>query len=85
VLALLALGWTGGCHYLSDEEYAALFSKGDGADGADGSGADADGDGYDAPEDCDDTDAAIHPGADEHCDGVDEDCTTVANTPPWTA
>jgi hypothetical protein len=24
--------------------------------------------------DCDDADAAIHPGADEHCDGVDEDC-----------
>ncbi|MFH1468515.1 MAG: MopE-related protein [Pseudomonadota bacterium] len=24
--------------------------------------------------DCDDTDAAVHPGADEHCDGVDEDC-----------
>jgi hypothetical protein len=24
--------------------------------------------------DCDDGDAAVHPGADEHCDGVDEDC-----------
>jgi hypothetical protein len=24
--------------------------------------------------DCDDTDAAIHPGADEYCDGVDSDC-----------
>jgi hypothetical protein len=24
--------------------------------------------------DCDDTDAAINPSADEHCDGVDEDC-----------
>ncbi|MFH1466443.1 MAG: MopE-related protein [Pseudomonadota bacterium] len=26
------------------------------------------------PGDCDDADAAVHPGADEHCDGVDEDC-----------
>ena len=24
--------------------------------------------------DCDDTDPAVHPGADEHCDGADEDC-----------
>ena len=24
--------------------------------------------------DCDDNDASIHPGADEHCDGVDNDC-----------
>jgi hypothetical protein len=24
--------------------------------------------------DCDDGDAAVHPGAEEHCDGVDEDC-----------
>jgi hypothetical protein len=24
--------------------------------------------------DCDDSDASVHPGADEHCDGVDEDC-----------
>jgi hypothetical protein len=35
---------------------------------------DADGDGSAVPEDCDDADPAVHPGADEHCDGVDEDC-----------
>ena len=27
-----------------------------------------------AASDCDDSDASIHPGADEHCDDVDEDC-----------
>jgi hypothetical protein len=26
--------------------------------------------------DCDDGDPAVHPGAEEHCDGVDEDCDT---------
>ena len=36
---------------------------------------DGDGDGYLVPEDCDDTDASIHPGADEiWYDGVDQDC-----------
>jgi hypothetical protein len=35
---------------------------------------DADRDGYDEEFDCNDNDASIHPEADEHCDGVDEDC-----------
>ena len=39
-----------------------------------GTAADADGDGYDATEDCDDADAATNPGAIEICDGVDNDC-----------
>jgi len=35
---------------------------------------DADGDGYLSGDDCDDGDADIHPGADETCNGLDDDC-----------
>jgi hypothetical protein len=35
---------------------------------------DEDGDGYDADSDCDDGDPAVHPGAAEVCDEVDNDC-----------
>jgi hypothetical protein len=35
---------------------------------------DLDGDGYPASADCDDSDDAIHPGAAELCNGVDDDC-----------
>jgi hypothetical protein len=46
---------------------------GDGALAAAGA-QDADGDGVRAVEDCDDADPAVHPGAAEDCDGVDQDC-----------
>ena len=36
--------------------------------------ADGDGDGIRPPEDCDDGDAAVHPGAEELVDDVDQDC-----------
>jgi hypothetical protein len=42
------------------------------------SSCDADGDGYFnatcGGSDCDDTDAAVYPGADEYCNGIDDDC-----------
>src|SRR5436190_21643120 len=42
---------------------------------------DADGDGYGA-DDCDDGNVDVHPGADEHCDGVDEDCDETVDDDP---
>lgn len=43
--------------------------------------ADADQDGWPIPDDCDDRDAAVHPGAPERCApaGVDEDCDGLAD------
>jgi len=35
---------------------------------------DADADGYTADEDCDDANSVVHPGAEEICDGVDNNC-----------
>ncbi|MFT4975149.1 MAG: hypothetical protein ACI8S6_001036, partial [Myxococcota bacterium] len=39
-----------------------------------GLSVDADGDGYDSSEDCDDNNSLINPGAAELCDGADNDC-----------
>ena len=47
-----------------------------------GTTVDADGDGYGGDTDCDDASAAVHPGADELCDGVDNDCDGVVDNNP---
>ncbi len=46
----------------------------DGEDDTTSAPLDRDGDGYASPLDCDDTRAWIHPGADEYCNGLDDDC-----------
>jgi hypothetical protein len=43
---------------------------------------DSDGDGYDESVDCDDEDAAVHPGATEVCDGIDNDCNSLIDDSP---
>ena len=40
---------------------------------------DADGDGYFSDEDCDDDDPAVNPGAQEICNGIDDDCDGAAD------
>ncbi|MDO9280456.1 MAG: MopE-related protein, partial [Pseudomonadota bacterium] len=48
---------------------------------------DLDGDGVAAPDDCDDADAGVFPGATELCNGVDDDCDneTDEDPPTWYA
>ena len=52
---------------------------GDKSEGAGETDPDADGDGYPASEDCDDTDPSVYPGAVEACDGKDNDCDGVTD------
>lgn len=43
--------------------------------------ADGDGDSYDASVDCDDANTAVHPGASESCNRIDDDCDGVIDEP----
>ena len=38
-------------------------------------------DGYEGAGDCDDANAAVHPGAEEVCSGLDDDCDGVGDSP----
>ena len=60
-----------------DSQFGDQASGGVGTDGSDGVGTepvDADADGYTSDIDCDDNNAAVRPGAEEVCDGIDNDC-----------
>jgi hypothetical protein len=43
---------------------------------------DRDGDGHEVAEDCDDNNSAVHPGAPEVCNGLDDDCDGEADADP---
>ena len=62
-----------------DGAFAAYFSAVEPYLGSSTSCTDADGDGYCASEDCNDSNAAVNPGAAEVCDGIDNNCDGVTD------
>jgi hypothetical protein len=73
-LALLGCRNDGTVDDTSDTPVETGNDTSDTSDTSDTAPVDADNDGFTAPEDCDDADADVNPGASETCDGVDEDC-----------
>ncbi len=73
LISLLPLIGLSACIWVSDAEYDDQF----------GSLTDADGDGYQdeayGGDDCDDSDADVHPGAEEVCNDIDDDCSGSAD------
>ncbi len=67
LLLPLALGGPLGCRTVPKVDEA-----GDGL--VDETATDADGDGVAGADDCDDSDPAVGPGAEERCNGIDDDC-----------
>ncbi len=70
---LLLLPLLTGCPWITQDAHDDRLA-GLGADDTGPSVTDADGDGYSSAVDCDDASAAVYPGADELCNGIDDDC-----------
>ena len=62
------------CNGLDDDCDGLIDEDEDGVEGGVCPPVDADGDGYPDGEDCDDEDPDVFPGADEECNGIDDDC-----------
>ena len=70
---LLALPLLTGCPWIAQDAHDDRVA-GFGTDDTGPDVTDADGDGYSSAVDCDDASAAVYPGADETCNGIDDDC-----------
>ena len=68
LLALLLLS-AGACRTVPKDDGALALLEDSG-----GLSGDADGDGYLGSDDCDELNASVYPGAEEICDGIDNDC-----------
>ncbi len=71
---LFVLTALAGCNDKGDDSSGNGDGNGSGTDDSTPSAEDADNDGFDVTEDCNDADPAINPDATEICDGVDNDC-----------
>ena len=76
-LVLLVLAWTGGCSAANPKSPSLIetdTAPTPGEDSGSSPATDIDGDGFAAPEDCDDASADVFPGAAEVCNGIDDNC-----------